>query len=82
VEGLCGECKDDGGCKDPTKPTCNAQGKCVGKGPCCQNDSGAAGCLDPAIEACVCAEDPFCCNQNWDEECVTQITALSCGTCP
>ncbi len=47
---------------------------------CCQTGHGA-GCLDPVIEACVCTEDAYCCETEWDETCVIEVTSLSCGTC-
>jgi hypothetical protein len=49
-------------------------------GDCC-TASLASGCGDPAIQACVCAADPKCCNDEWDEFCVFLIDQLSCGTC-
>lgn len=36
------------------------------------------GCLDPAVEACVCALDPFCCDTRWDDLCV-QSAQHDCG---
>lgn len=32
---------------------------------CCMVGQGP-GCSDPAIEACVCAFNPFCCTDQWD----------------
>jgi hypothetical protein len=42
----------------------------------------AAGCSDAAVEACVCATDPFCCRTEWDATCVDEVGTLSCGSCP
>lgn len=49
-------------------------------GPCCE-PSGTPACEDPAIADCVCAADPFCCEQFWDESCVAQVDTEGCGTC-
>ncbi|MBL9118856.1 MAG: hypothetical protein JNL80_02940 [Phycisphaerae bacterium] len=42
---------------------------------CCT--TGMAGCTDGAIERCVCAADPYCCETAWDVACV----ALATSTC-
>lgn len=42
------------------------------------------GCLDDTVEACVCAEDPYCCGLEggvWDLTCVNLVGALGCGFC-
>ncbi len=45
----------------------------------CQS-AGTPGSNDDAIEACVCALDPFCCETAWDGACVSQVG--ECGlTC-
>jgi hypothetical protein len=46
---------------------------------CCE--VGTPGCSDAAIEACVCAIDPFCCESSWDEQCVGEVDLLQCGDC-
>lgn len=51
---------------------------CVTGGP---NDPG---CQVPSVEACVCGLDPFCCNNDWDGQCVDEaIEACGavCGEC-
>jgi len=40
-------------------------------------ETGAAGCDDPGIEACVCDLDAYCCQVEWDSICVTLAT-LAC----
>ncbi len=55
----------------------------TGGGPgfdCCQVHP-TPGCIDPKITQCVCASDPYCCQQNWDSLCVEEVTTLGCGTC-
>ncbi|MCK4627028.1 MAG: hypothetical protein KAV00_17075, partial [Phycisphaerae bacterium] len=47
---------------------------------CCETGHGA-GCSNPDIEACVCAEDRYCCQTEWDENCVDEVISLACGTC-
>ncbi|MCA9705334.1 MAG: hypothetical protein KDK70_05775 [Myxococcales bacterium] len=52
----------------------------AGPGDCCQ-PTEAPGCLDADVQACVCAEDSFCCEGEWDGLCVDEVTELGCGTC-
>lgn len=47
---------------------------------CCLIDHGA-GCSDPFIAACVCKNDPYCCEVEWEELCVEEVEALACGSC-
>jgi hypothetical protein len=46
---------------------------------CCE--VGAPGCNDAAIESCVCLADPFCCETEWDQQCVLAVDLLACGDC-
>ena len=46
---------------------------------CCT--PGAAGCEDPAVEACVCATDDYCCTTEWDAQCIAEVDSLACGDC-
>lgn len=46
---------------------------------CCE--AGGPGCSDAAVEACVCAADPFCCQTQWDTQCVAEVDLLACGDC-
>ncbi|MBX7077922.1 MAG: hypothetical protein K1X88_01970 [Nannocystaceae bacterium] len=50
------------------------------RGDCC-TVAAALGCVDADIEACVCAADPYCCTDGWDELCVDHVATLSCGSC-
>lgn len=52
-----------------------------GGGACCEAQD-VAGCGDANIEACVCAEEPFCCDVQWDVVCTVQSVLLGCTTCP
>ncbi|HJZ05596.1 MAG TPA: proprotein convertase P-domain-containing protein [Patescibacteria group bacterium] len=55
----------------------------AGNGPpisdCCFVNGGT-GCDDPTCEAAVCTIDPFCCNTDWDDVCVSEARAL-CEIC-
>ncbi len=63
---------------------CNGNGvpdECEPGGHNCCNGSHGAGCNNPAVEACVCAIDPYCCEVHWDRICVEEVVTLGCGTC-
>jgi hypothetical protein len=47
----------------------------------CCSAHASTGCLDPAIQACVCEVDPACCDDGWDELCVHEVDELGCGAC-
>ncbi|MDC0682364.1 hypothetical protein [Sorangium atrum] len=44
----------------------------------CVNPHPFAGCNDAAVQSCVCAADPFCCNTQWDSLCAAEVTSLHC----
>ncbi len=46
---------------------------------CC--DVGGPGCDDAAVQTCVCAVDPFCCETEWDDLCVIGVEFYQCGDC-
>jgi hypothetical protein len=88
-------CEHDASCcQDRWSATCVKQvetlgcGKCPGgaddggapAGECCQAH-GMPGCVDAAVETCVCAQDASCCQAGWDATCVQAVDALGCGTC-
>lgn len=64
-----GECIDDG----------TSGGGGVG-GACCVS-SASPGCSDATIEACVCAQDSYCCSSAWDGTCVSEVVSFGCGVC-
>ena len=79
----CGACPD--GCGDGVctiSETCESCaldcGVCVGN--CCDKGTGP-GCDAPLISECVCAADPYCCNDIWDGVCVAQVETLGCAAC-
>ncbi len=51
-----------------------------GAGDCCSVHEGT-GCSNADIEACVCGQDPVCCEQGWDDVCVSEVTSFECGNC-
>jgi hypothetical protein len=48
---------------------------------CCEAVSGETGCSDPVVEACVCSSDPYCCDIDWDNLCVSEVESFGCGSC-
>ncbi len=53
-------------------------GDCIGA--CCQVQTGP-GCGSAAVEACVCAQDSYCCATSWDSICVDEVEEFGCGNC-
>jgi hypothetical protein len=51
-----------------------------------ESDCGTAhatpGCSDTCVSECVCAQDAFCCDNEWDSTCVGEVTSFDCNkTC-
>ena len=72
-DGACEDGEDCSSCADDC-------GDC--EGDCCSDNGGEApGCSDPDVTSCVCEQDPFCCDNTWDQLCAD--AANSCGAgCP
>ncbi len=74
---VCGDtvCDEGESCETcPQDCTCDA-------GDCCQE--GPVGqCTDQAVVDCVCAEDSYCCNYEWDSTCIGEVNEFGCGFCP
>ncbi len=54
-----------------------------GGGTCDHDVCDAGGALDPSCGSCeaeVCAADSFCCNNEWDDQCVNEAVEM-CGAC-
>ena len=68
----CGSCGGNTQQQQPPPPA---------KGDCCTENLGAMGCIDAAVEACVCAADDYCCDTEWDQLCVDEVDSLACGSC-
>lgn len=63
----------------------DTEGLLPNRGDCCAPTAPTDprfGCNDPGVEACVCAEDDYCCTQDWDELCVKIATLRDCAPCP
>ncbi len=50
-------------------------------GDCCMPHDGG-GCSGEAVQACVCAQDEFCCTDEWDGLCVNLVSERGCAACP
>jgi hypothetical protein len=64
--------------------SCDTGGGGGGEGDCCA-PHGTPACEDPACTAAVCADDPFCCDVEWDQICADAAfilcPVLCGGTC-
>lgn len=63
---------------------CATPATCDGtfSGDCCAAHA-TPGCEDATCTACVCAQDPFCCDTAWDGLCAGAATGAACGlSCP
>ncbi len=49
--------------------------------PCCVPQIGPGCAADKAVETCVCAVDPFCCDTLWDQNCADMVAGEGCGSC-
>jgi len=47
---------------------------------CCQATT-SKGCGREDVQACVCADDPYCCASQWDALCVAEVSSFECGSC-
>src|SRR5690606_10757053 len=56
-------------------------GFCDGGEAACCVAQDTPGCGNAGIEQCVCDQDPFCCEEQWDPVCVDKVEGLGCGTC-
>ncbi len=45
----------------------------------CDTSQSTPGCDDPAVEACVCAFDSYCCSTKWDGICVSEAESDCSG---
>lgn len=54
-------------------------GTCLGSHPCTQ--PGGPGCNNPVVQTCVCNSDPYCCNTEWDQQCVDEVNGFDCHAC-
>lgn len=47
----------------------------------CCTPAATPGCTEAGVESCVCMQDPFCCDSEWDQVCVDQVDSFGCGDC-
>jgi hypothetical protein len=82
LDPFCCDTQWDDQCVQEATRQCGAPCGGMGSEACCA-PSGSPGCPeDPAVEACVCGLDAFCCDQEWDGICV-QSAQSDCGLmCP
>ncbi len=50
-------------------------------GNCCEAHPDEVGCENEGVEACVCENDPQCCDLTWDDACVVGVVIYGCGQC-
>lgn len=57
---------------------CTGDNSCglASTGPCNEARAGTPGCSDGSCCQTVCQEDPYCCNIEWDESCVSRAARL------
>jgi len=58
--------------------TCNAVIEQAPAGSCYSAQTNT-GCNNQAITSCVCAQDSYCCYNQWDALCAWEVTSLGCG---
>jgi hypothetical protein len=44
----------------------------------CGEAHAEGGCTDACIQDCVCEQDSFCCDSEWDDVCVGEVTSFGC----
>ncbi|MBW2458903.1 MAG: hypothetical protein JRI68_30670 [Deltaproteobacteria bacterium] len=49
-------------------------------GDCCDTHD-TPGCGETTVQDCVCAQDSYCCDTEWDGTCVAEVDQFGCGTC-
>ena len=67
------------GCVTIADRACS-EGCFTGDNDCCFATLDDVGCNQAAAWTCVCPQDPWCCENNWDAFCVG--VAVDCGFCP
>jgi hypothetical protein len=74
----CGGANIDGEC--PTGAGGSAGAPSHNEGECCAPGDGT-GCKDSTVEMCVCTQDSYCCDSQWDSFCVGEVEEFGCGFC-
>ena len=80
-----GDGGDAGDAGDATSTTTGGgggdDGGPIGFGDCCVANL-SPGCEDADVESCVCDQDSYCCETDWDSICVDEVEEFGCGVCP
>jgi hypothetical protein len=73
----------NGTCETECGESCAVCSKDCGQcsGDCCKPQA-APGCESPAVLACVCQQDAYCCDVAWDLVCAAEAEQLGCADCP
>ncbi len=69
---LCADLVEEVGCGSCSPPY---------EGPACCNVQPGPSCESPEVAACVCARDAYCCEVQWDGQCVAHVEEMGCGPC-
>lgn len=77
VDAFCCERQWDAMCASVAQSACGACGGGPDQDCCTAQDT--PGCTDSAIEACVCAQDAWCCSNKWDSVCVGKVGSTLCA---
>jgi hypothetical protein len=80
ADSFCCEVLWDPSCAEAAFDACDGFCGCeAGLGDCCSGNL-TPGCDDPGCQACVCGQDPFCCEASWDFLCAADAAFDgSCG---
>lgn len=77
---FCCDVEWDSICAFEASTVCPCESDCPPPSDCC-SVNGSPGCDDPECESLVCAQDPFCCETNWDGLCADAANSLACEVC-
>jgi hypothetical protein len=78
MDAFCCDTEWDNTCAGIAANQCDACGGGGGDDDCCTaHETG--GCATAAIETCVCAQDAFCCDMQWDATCVGEVGSFLCA---
>ena len=78
IDSYCCDYKWDYICADKAADTCD--GACQCSATCC-SEQESQGCLAESCEACVCDNDPYCCETAWDFLCVADAEETCTEQC-
>lgn len=79
MDAFCCDTEWDNTCAGIAANACDGCGGGSGGDTGCCTAHGTGGCDTPAIQSCVCAQDSFCCDMQWDMTCVTEVGSFLCA---